>query len=703
LTPNLDEMSRDALVSLARDLLARLAGGDAATEQRLHDLQVQKLELERKLQELRRTWLEVDEARRRYAELYDYSPSANCAVDVEGRIEEVNLTAASLFAVDRATAIGRPLSHYALPPDRAALKRGIAQCVREKARVTLEVRFDVPGMSVVPFQIVATPMLDGLNQAIGCKLALVDVSGVKRSEQRLKALANASVTLATSFDVERTLAAVVRSLTPALSDVCFADVIDDDGEVRRVEVSVGPGVNPGLGEALRRPPIPAVELAEPLLLGDGAGAALALAVADGPERAAIVELCRPSSIIMVPMVVRERMVGLIGLVSCDGERRYTQADLTFAVDLAARGAVAIDSARIYRTATRAVEARQDMLSIVSHDLKTPLTSILLNAGAMAGPPQGERRKGKTHVDRIKQAAKQMQRIIDDLLDATSIEAGNLSIDRRDHDVGLLMREAIELLQPLGQEKGLTLEAKLPSEAMWVACDATRVTQVFTNLIGNAVKFTPEGGSISIAADAWEGKVRLSVRDNGPGMSKAVMRRLFERFSQARETAHKGRGLGLFISKGIVEAQGGTIWVESQPGVGTVVQFTLPPGVPPRSAQRGPAPVVLVVEPDGQLREMMREVLVSHGYQIALAASRAEALEYLAGTASAPALILVDLGLPAREGPELLSALKKLPAAAHIPVVIVSGAEADALALGAVAHLRKPLDLRHLLDAVTARA
>jgi len=181
---------------------------------------------------------------------------------------------------------------------------------------------------------------------------------------------------------------------------------------------------------------------------------------------------------------------------------------------------------------------------------------------------------------IRRSADRMNRLILNLLDVASIEAGRLVIEKKRDRVGSLVRDAIEMQQVLATAKTLALEAKIAApDDLEVMCDRERLLQVFANLIGNAIKFTPEGGSITVGVEARGPEVRFAVNDTGPGILEDALPHVFDRFWQAQKTARLGTGLGLSIAKGIVEAHGGRIWVESQLGIGTKFFFTLPLGSP----------------------------------------------------------------------------------------------------------------------------
>jgi PAS domain S-box-containing protein len=671
----------------------------------LHDLHVQKVELEVRNYELRESRRMLEESRARYAELYDFAPIALCTLDPEGRIIEANLALAALIGGEHARLDRCAFSSVVVPEDRQAFRNHLRRCLAQRTRSTTEVRLKLKDLGIVHFQVASTPLLDDQAQAVGCKTVLTDVSSLKRSEERLSLVAAASASLASSFDVSHTLSLVVRSLVPAAADLCFIDLQDRE-EPRRVAVAATPTLPPALVEGLSRGPIPRSTVREAKLVSQGGGELVGALLADLPERAAIVDGLAVRSVVTAPLMVREQVLGTLALVGCGAGRAFTEADLAFAVEIASRAAMAIDNARLYHAAERAVQVRQEVLSIVSHDLKTPVTGILLSCdGLLEAAPQSERRRGRRAIDRIKRTARQMEHIVDDLLDMVGMDNGHLSLEPSAQCVRSLIDDAMEQLAPMAAEKKIAVAAEHTPQAQWVECDGRRVLQVLINLIGNAIKFAPDGGHVAVTAEPFEGKVRVSVRDDGPGIPSSVLRNLFQRYWQAKDTAKRGRGLGLFICKGIVEAHGGTIWVESKPAHGTTFHFTVPAAARAQPTFHPTGKTVMVVEDDHALREQLRGALTERGWGVALASDGREALQYLQSGGPRPAVMVVDLNTPPLNGKSLLGTLKAEQRYADIPVVVLASSsepEFDGSALGAVAALKKPVDVSALVALIEQR-
>ncbi len=240
-------------------------------------------------------------------------------------------------------------------------------------------------------------------------------------------------------------------------------------------------------------------------------------------------------------------------------------------------ALAAENAQLYRTTQQAMREREEVLATVSHDLKNPLSAIRLStallSSRLAKMPDSEALDRQ--VGAIERAVAHMITLIHQLLDAARLDAGQtLVIEPRPEPLDTLVGEALALIEPQASQKSLRLEQRLATSIL-VPCDRGRIIQVLTNLLGNAVKFTPEGGTLAVECTQADGEIRVAVRDTGPGIPESEQAHLFERHWQAQGTARQGSGLGLYIARGIIDAHGGRIWVESTPGMGSTFTFTLP--------------------------------------------------------------------------------------------------------------------------------
>jgi signal transduction histidine kinase len=286
-----------------------------------------------------------------------------------------------------------------------------------------------------------------------------------------------------------------------------------------------------------------------------------------------VRALEPLSAMIVPLNSRGRTVGAISFVTTrDSERRYDAEDLQLAVELANRAALLVDNARLYAEATSAVRARDDMIQVVSHDLRNPLQSISTAAAALGSnvPPEAQAKSLET----IGLATVQMSRLVQDLLDISQMDAGRFAVAPASVDPETLVGETCTLFAQIAETRSVRLERRVARELGLVNADRGRIIQVLSNLVGNALKFVPVGGTITISAERDGGRVRFAVADDGIGLAPEEQRKVFDRFWRG-ESREPGAGLGLAVAKGIVEAHGGEIGVQSRPGQGSTFSFLLP--------------------------------------------------------------------------------------------------------------------------------
>ncbi|HEU4537692.1 MAG TPA: HAMP domain-containing sensor histidine kinase, partial [Polyangiaceae bacterium] len=225
----------------------------------------------------------------------------------------------------------------------------------------------------------------------------------------------------------------------------------------------------------------------------------------------------------------------------------------------------------------AVAHRDDFLGMVSHDLRTLLGGIAMSAAFLLSLPAEGEAGERTHVEarRIRRFTARMNRLIGDLLDVVSIESGKLQVVPERHDAARLLNETLEAFQPIASAKGVAIGTEVRGGSALASFDHERILQVLANLVSNAIKFTESGGRVGLRIEPAGDDVRFTVRDSGPGVAAEAADSIFERFWQADRNDRRGLGLGLYISRCIVEAHGGKIWVESEPGKGSAFHFTLP--------------------------------------------------------------------------------------------------------------------------------
>lgn len=231
---------------------------------------------------------------------------------------------------------------------------------------------------------------------------------------------------------------------------------------------------------------------------------------------------------------------------------------------------------LYRQALSAAQAHEEVLTVVAHDLRNPLAVILMRSRRLAELGCSAQRGGElqTIANSILRNVQSMQRLIADLLDESRIKTGHLSVECAGHSLAQLLGDISEL-RPLAQQKRISIALKLPTRERVVYCDRVRVSQVLGNLVANAIRFSPESSTITVSAEECNGGVLFSVGDEGAGIAGELLPHIFDRFWQSRPNQQEGLGLGLYITKGIVEAHGGQISVCSQLGVGSTFSFSIP--------------------------------------------------------------------------------------------------------------------------------
>jgi PAS domain S-box-containing protein len=405
----------------------------------------------------------------------------------------------------------------------------------------------------------------------------------ENSQKRAALLAEASRVLSASFDYQTTLAALVNLAVPALADYCALDIVEGDKFDRIGEAHVDPAKSQLLREVAtfprsaltsRHPLIRVMTTGEPVLEADITPAFIRASFAEAEQRR-IVEALAPRSLICVPLVTSGKPLGALTMVTSGSGRRYELADLALAADLARRAAVVVEHARLFHEAQQATRARDDVLAVVAHDLRNPLNTVSMAVSLMLESTPPERVQERRQVEIVRRATDRMNRMIQDLLDVKRMESGRLTIDVTPESPSTLINDTIDMLRPLAAGSTIRLDTSIDDGLPMVHADAARIQQVLSNLVGNAVKFTPRNGRVTVCAERIDGEVRFGVIDTGPGIPPEQVPHIFGRFWQAQTSDRRGIGLGLAIAKGIVEAHNGRIWVESHVGLGSTFYFTLP--------------------------------------------------------------------------------------------------------------------------------
>jgi PAS domain S-box-containing protein len=439
------------------------------------------------------------------------------------------------------------------------------------------------------------PLRDAEGRVDGVAFFGLDVTPQVRARRALEdlaqrelLLAEAGTLLGDSLDYDLTLERLTRLVVPRLADWCSVHMLTDEG---RVEPLVRLHREPKMDAAIE-----AVLRLQPIQLTDEQGVGRVLRTGESlliesvsprrvadfaltPEAARLMRSLHLTSCLCVPLVTRGRVIGALMLGLDVSERHYTRDDLRLAEELARRAAFSVDNARLYRQAQEAIRLRDEFLSIASHELRTPLTSLRLQLSFLERHlPDNARQAVGAKLDMAHRQARRLSQLITLLLDVGRVVTGRVSLERSAVDLTRMVREALERLRDLFAQHGssVTLEAPEAVVGQW---DALRLEQVIVNLLSNAAKYG-QGRPVSVCVSEQGGQARLRVRDEGIGIAEEDLPRIFNRFERAVSVRHYGGlGLGLYISREIVESHGGHVTVESQPGQGSTFTVDLPQEAP----------------------------------------------------------------------------------------------------------------------------
>jgi PAS domain S-box-containing protein len=524
----------------------------------------------------------------RLAAIVQSSDDAIISKDTTGTIMSWNPAAERMFGYTAAEAIGKSI-RIIIPEDRQAEEDNVlSRIVRGESVDHFEtVRRRKDGTEIF-VSLTVSPVFDHQGRTIGASKIARDITEQKRATERSAFLVDMGALLAGSLDYDVTLRSIARlSTTPfpgatySLADYAVIDIVERDGTLGRVAYAhrdsrkehlieqARPFTPDREGSPLARP----LRTGQPILVANVTESDMT-SMSRNAEHLRIMRELEPKSLISVPLTARGVTFGIFTLVKTRGEP-YTSADLAFAVEIAQRAALAADNARLYAESQKAVRAREHVLAIVSHDFRNALGVIGTSARLLSVATTDEEQR-KRRLQTLVRVSSRMTRLVQDLLDVSKLQAGHtLSVNATEQEVKPIVQEACDSYRALVDEKFIGLECTTTESLPTVLADRDRILQVLTNLVGNAAKFTPEGGTVTVSAKASGDEVQFCVSDTGPGIRAEEVAHVFDRFWQATRTASLGTGLGLPIAKGIVEAHGGRIWVESQPGIGTTFYFTVP--------------------------------------------------------------------------------------------------------------------------------
>ena len=422
------------------------------------------------------------------------------------------------------------------------------------------------------------------------------------------------------------------------------------------------------------------------------------------------------SVVAVPMLRDERIVGAL-IVRRKRPGAFSEDTLDVLETFASQSAVALLNAQLYRELQEqslelelASRHKSEFLASMSHELRTPLNAVLGFSEVLLERMFGdinERQEG--YLRDIHGSGKHLLELLNEILDLSKVEAGRMELEYSSFDLLTVLEETTSMLRERAAAHGVELRVEMEDEAASVYSDELRLKQVVLNLVTNAVKFTPDGGKVVVRAVRRAASIDITVTDTGIGVPEVDRERIFESFQQGGRgsSREEGTGLGLTLSRRIVELLGGRMWLESQVGVGSTFGFSIPAqfhGTEDRGTDSEPTSVlgqVVVIEDDRPSLALMTAYLSSASLEVTAARDGPSGLESVRRVH--PDAVLLDIRLPGIDGWSVLEALKEEPETRDIPVIVVSIVEerARGAALGAAAYLVKPVSRDDLLTALAA--
>lgn len=570
-------MRKDGSEFPAEAAISKLqVGGETTFTVVLRDM-TERVTLENELREARRFLENVLESSTEYSVV---------ALDLDRRVVLWNEGARRIYGYSSQEISGTCIDDLHMPTDvvsglvsslfARALNLGTATCVlRERrkdgselfARMAISRRVG-PGGTPVGYLVISS-----------------DITREYRREAHERLLLALGQRLIASLDREQILDSTADLLVAEVSAACCIDLTSDlgDGALRTRRV------------AHRDPAMQAMCTALETMQGDPRRVCLSWGVVESgqstlrshvtpqwldsialdEEHRTYLRRLAPVSLLAVPLQAPGRLLGTLTLISSDPRHRFDDDDVTFAEEIGRRLASALENVRLYEVAEKAISARDEVLRVVAHDLRNPLSTAVLAVEALSRPTE-ERRTGVVRqTQRIKRALDRANRLINDLLDISRIESGGIPIEPHALDASALAREVVDMFGDAAAAASVALSGDVSPDLPPVLADEQRIIQVLGNLIGNALKFTPAGGKVNVSAERSGTELEWVVSDSGPGLPPDQVAHVFDPFWQACRTDRRGAGLGLAIAKGIVDAHHGRIWVDSEPGHGCRFHFTLP--------------------------------------------------------------------------------------------------------------------------------
>jgi signal transduction histidine kinase/DNA-binding response OmpR family regulator len=551
-------------------------------------------------------------------------------------------------------------------------------------------------------------------------------AAAEEATKRSSYLAEASSALTRSLDYDETLQGLARVLVPFLGDFGAVKVLDDSEGVRKLLVaSINPAVkgcqqasisrsdlDPNLVESIDR----VLESGRPILKPDpqalhSGRLDIPIGSGRGPLTGTIPNVAR--SMMIVPLEARGQVLGALILATHLNDRQLGPNDLSLAQDLAERAAIAIDNARLYRDIQENDRRKNEFLAMLAHELRNPLAPIRNSVKILE-------KLGLTHgevgwaSDIISRQVAQMVRLVDDLLDISRITGGKVQLQKEPVDVADVVTHAVETSRPLIEFKNQAFTVEIPGESVWVEADRARLSQVLSNLLNNAAKYTGEGGKILLKVEVDGRDVVFRVRDSGIGIPSEMISKVFDLFVQVDRSLDRsqgGLGLGLTLVRRLMELHGGSVSVQSDgPDLGSEFALRMPvmdrvEGLKrdldhPESPEQSASYRILVVDDNVDSARSLSRLLRLSGHAVSTVHDGPGALEQF--EKNDLEFVFLDIGLPGMDGYEVARQIRdRYPGGRAVLVALTGyGREEDRMRsqeVGFDHHLVKPVEFEKLLS------
>lgn len=420
---------------------------------------------------------------------------------------------------------------------------------------------------------------------LASKIAFTFHKQRQRIESNLNFLADASKILSSSLDYQTTLNTIANLAVPEIADWCTVDLLDTKGDLHHVAVAhkdpkriawarelqkkqrINHDATSGVPNVLRT----GESELYPHITDD-----MLVTIAKNHEELKLLRSIGFTSVMIVPLVSKKKPIGAITFVNAETKRNYNQADLRMAEELATRASVAIENAQLYKGSQDAITVRDEFISVASHELKTPVTSVKMFTQVLKKHSQqiGDK-KAVSHLTKMDKQLNKLTELIYDLLNVSKIQAGKMEFENKMFDFDKTIQEVIVVLQQTTEKHMLIIEGETGAK---VYGDAERIGQVVNNLVSNAIKYSPKAENVIIKLSKNKKNVQVDVQDFGIGMAKEHFKKIFERFYRVYDSNDKtfpGLGIGLYISGEIIKRHCGKLWVKSTPGKGSTFSFSIP--------------------------------------------------------------------------------------------------------------------------------